>query len=100
MKGKEVLGAECVCPGGSGKSGPGSRAKDAGRPDVAMAASDREGSTRAQSCTGGELFGRWLLGSLLTFCTLGIYGAWLYSNIWAWTWENTDGGRATLRVPA
>jgi hypothetical protein len=38
---------------------------------------------------GGTLFGTYLLGMLLTYCTLGIYGAWLVNDILAFYWENT-----------
>jgi len=38
---------------------------------------------------GGTLFGTYLLGMILTYCTLGIYGAWLANDIFAFYWENT-----------
>ena len=38
---------------------------------------------------GGTLFGTYLLGMILTYCTLGIYGAWLANDIFAFYWDNT-----------
>ena len=38
---------------------------------------------------GGTLFGTYLLGAILTYCTLGIYGAWLANDIFAFYWDNT-----------
>jgi uncharacterized membrane protein YjgN (DUF898 family) len=38
---------------------------------------------------GGTLLGKWILGAILTYCTLGIYGAWFANDIFAFYWENT-----------
>jgi Bacterial protein of unknown function (DUF898) len=38
---------------------------------------------------GGTLFGTYLLGMILTYCTFGIYGAWLANDIFAFYWDNT-----------
>ena len=38
---------------------------------------------------GGTLFGTYLLGAILTYCTFGIYGAWLANDIFAFYWDNT-----------
>ncbi len=38
---------------------------------------------------GGTLFGTYLLGAILSYCTFGIYGAWLANDIFAFYWDNT-----------
>jgi uncharacterized membrane protein YjgN (DUF898 family) len=38
---------------------------------------------------GGTLLGKFILGIILTYCTLGIYGAWFANDIFAFHWENT-----------
>jgi uncharacterized membrane protein YjgN (DUF898 family) len=38
---------------------------------------------------GGTLLGKWILGAILTYCTLGIYGAWFANDIFAFYWENS-----------
>lgn len=38
---------------------------------------------------GGTLFGKWLLGLILTYCTFGIYTPWFANEIMAFEWENT-----------
>jgi uncharacterized membrane protein YjgN (DUF898 family) len=44
---------------------------------------------------GGTLLGKWIVGAILTYCTLGIYGAWFANDIFAFYWENTKiGGRS------
>jgi hypothetical protein len=44
---------------------------------------------------GGSLLGTYLLGMILTYCTLGIYGAWLANDIFAFLWDNSKlDGRA------
>jgi hypothetical protein len=36
-----------------------------------------------------QLFGKYILGIILTYCTLGIYGAWFANDLFAFFWENT-----------
>ncbi len=38
---------------------------------------------------GGTLFGKYLLGMLLIYCTFGIYGPWFANDIFAFLWDNT-----------
>jgi hypothetical protein len=38
---------------------------------------------------GGTLLGKWILGAILTYCTLGIYGAWFVNDILEFYWQNT-----------
>jgi uncharacterized membrane protein YjgN (DUF898 family) len=38
---------------------------------------------------GGTLLGKWIVGAILTYCTLGIYGAWFANDIFAFYWENS-----------
>jgi hypothetical protein len=37
----------------------------------------------------GELFGKFIVGILLTYCTLGIYSLWFAQDMFAFKWENT-----------
>ncbi|TKD04483.1 DUF898 family protein [Polyangium fumosum] len=42
-----------------------------------------------------SLLGTYILGMILVYCTLGIYGPWFANNIFAFMWENTKlDGRA------
>jgi len=36
-----------------------------------------------------SLLGTYILGMILVYCTLGIYGPWFANNIFAFMWENT-----------
>jgi uncharacterized membrane protein YjgN (DUF898 family) len=38
---------------------------------------------------GGTLLGKFILGYILTACTMGIYGPWFANDIFAFHWENT-----------
>src|SRR5262249_15583167 len=38
---------------------------------------------------GATLLGTYILGAILTSCTLGIYGAWFANDVFAFFWENT-----------
>jgi hypothetical protein len=38
---------------------------------------------------GATLLGKWIVGTILTSCTGGIYGAWFANDIFAFYWENT-----------
>ena len=40
--------------------------------------------------SAGDLLGKYILGSLLTYCTLGIYMFWFMNDIFAFQWENTQ----------
>ena len=37
----------------------------------------------------GTLLGKFIVGMILTYCTLGIYGAWLVNDIFEFYWEGT-----------
>lgn len=37
----------------------------------------------------GELLGKYIIGMVLTYCTLGIYSFWFMNDIFAFMWENT-----------
>lgn len=37
----------------------------------------------------GDLLGKYLIGIILTYCTLGIYMFWLMNDIFAFKWENS-----------
>ena len=49
--------------------------------------------------TGGQLFGKFLLGMFLTVITFGIYSYWFANNLYAFKWDNTkiDGRAFTFR---
>jgi hypothetical protein len=38
---------------------------------------------------GGTLLGTYILGAILTECTLGIYGPWFANDVFAFMWDNT-----------
>jgi uncharacterized membrane protein YjgN (DUF898 family) len=50
----------------------------------------------------GAFFGTYLLGLVLSVCTLYIYGAWFMNDFFAFTWENTrlDGRPFAFRKDA
>lgn len=37
----------------------------------------------------GDLLGKYIVGLILTYCTLGIYVFWFINDMFAFTWENT-----------
>jgi hypothetical protein len=39
---------------------------------------------------GGTLLGTYILGVILTYLTIGIYGPWFANNIFAFMWDNTQ----------
>jgi uncharacterized membrane protein YjgN (DUF898 family) len=43
---------------------------------------------------GGQLFGIWIIGAILTMITLGIYGPWFMVNVTKYFWENSRGKAA------
>jgi len=38
---------------------------------------------------GGTLLGTYILGLILTYCTLGIYGPWFANDLFAFFWDNS-----------
>jgi hypothetical protein len=38
---------------------------------------------------GGTLLGKFIVGYILIYCTLGIYGPWFANDVFAFHWENT-----------
>lgn len=39
--------------------------------------------------SASELLGKYIIGMILTYCTLGIYSFWFMNDIFAFMWENT-----------